>query len=778
MRRLLPLAVSLALAQAAAASGNEGPPAFEPAIVELRMNEQDDGPTLVVRRDRDGALLLRAEDLPQLRIRTPSRGLMLIDGERYFRFAPDTGADVAFDEATQSARVMLPPSAFLPTRARASSPDVPQVTPSGLGGFVNYDLTGERVGDRTGFGTILDVGAFGSRGVITSSMLGRFGDDRREAVRLDSTWTLDMPDRLATLRVGDSISVAGAWGRSARFGGVQFGTNFATQPTLVTTPMLFAQGEALVPSTVDVFINNRRVASEAIPPGPFTIDRLPPMTGAGQMQVVVTDALGRQQVLAQPYYTGPTLLRAGLDEYSVEVGAIREDYAQASNTYGDLVAAATFRRGITDRFTAEVHAEGQAGGASAAGLDTAWQVGSLGVVTLTAAAGGHEDIGWLAGAGFERNARRFNVFARTSYASEEFAQLGAATQRDRPRQRSFGGLGFGLGRYGNLQVSYGLQTHWSSAKTETVGLSHSITIGEFGFLSLVASRSISDGTSADDFFFTWTLPFGDRRSAALNLRHSPDAEGSDAFEAVASVQQSLPAGAGTGYYVALSSSQDGQIDYFLQGDAGQVGVQYARRNETDGWRANASGGLAITGAGVLPARRLDRSFAVVQVADFPDMTVYVENQPIGRTDHKGRVLLDSLRAYESNAVSIDPRELPFDASLATREMTVTPAYRSGPVVRFPVARANAATLRLVQPDGTPVPAGANVITRSERVPVALDGLVYLTLAAGRQAAHAEWPGHRCAFAFERPETGDPQPDLGTLVCAAGNPAEPAARPGP
>jgi hypothetical protein len=51
MRRLLPLAVSLALAQAAAASGNEAPPAFEPAIVELRVNEQDDGPTLVVRRD-------------------------------------------------------------------------------------------------------------------------------------------------------------------------------------------------------------------------------------------------------------------------------------------------------------------------------------------------------------------------------------------------------------------------------------------------------------------------------------------------------------------------------------------------------------------------------------------------------------------------------------------------------------------------------------------------------------------------------------------------------
>jgi outer membrane usher protein len=777
VRRLLPLAVSLALAQAAAASGHEGPPAFEPAIVELRVNDQDDGPTLVVRRDPGGALLLRAADLPQLRIRTPSRGLMLVDGERYFRFAPDTGAEIVFDEATQSARITLPPSAFLPTVARATSPDVPSVTPAGLGGFVNYDITGERVGDRNGLGTFLDLGAFGTRGVFTSSLVGRLDDERREAVRLDSTFTMDFPERLATLRVGDSISVAGAWGRSARFGGIQFGTNFATQPTLVTTPLLFAQGEALVPSTVDVFINNRRVASEDVPPGPFTIDRLPPMTGAGQMQVVVTDALGRQQVVAQPYYTGPSLLRAGLQEYSVEVGAIREDYAQASNSYGDVIVTGTYRRGLTDSFTAEVHAEGQAGGASAAGLDTAWQVGSLGVVTLTAAAGGEDEIGWLAGAGFERNARNFNVFLRTRYASEEFAQLGTTTLRDRPRQRSFGGLGFVLGHYGNLQLSYGLQTHWSGPRTETVGLSHSVTLGNFGFLSFVASHTKSE-EAATDFFFNWTLPFGDRRSAALSVRYSPDAAGDEAFEAVASVQQSLPAGAGMGYYAAVSSNQDGQADYFLQGDAGQVGVQFARRNDVDGWRANANGGLAITSAGVMPARRLDRSFAVVEVADFPDMTVYVENQPIGRTDRKGRVLLDSLRAYERNSVSIDPKELPFEASLATREMVVTPAYRSGPVVRFPVERASAATLRLVLPEGGPVPAGAIVHTASERVPVALDGLVYLTTAAGRQEARAEWPGHRCAFAFERPESGDPQPDLGTIVCTSEGPAAAAARPRP
>ena len=192
------------------------------------------------------------------------------------------------------------------------------------------------------------------------------------------------------------------------------------------------------------------------------------------------------------------------------------------------------------------------------------------------------------------------------------------------------------------------------------------------------------------------MPFGDRRSAAVSLRQSTGVADGDAFAAVASVQQSLPAGTGVGYQVSLASNEDAQLGYSYQGRAGLASVQYARRNDTDGWRADVSGGLAITAAGVMPARRLDRSFAVVKVADFENLTVFVENQPIGRTDGRGRILLDGLRPYERNEISIDPKQLPMDAALAMPVMQVTPAYRSGALVEFPVTRASPATLRLVQ----------------------------------------------------------------------------------
>ena len=763
MRAALSLAISLALA-APLVHAADGPDAFVESVIEFTVNGQPAITTLVVRRDADGTLLLRAADLATLRLKKPTRGALLVNGERYYRLGAEMGARVSFDATTQHADVSLPPEAFLETIRQASTADQPRATTPALGGFLNYDLYGENSSQRSSLGGIVEAGFFTPHGVGTSTLLSRDDNGGRSAVRLETTWTLDLPERVATLRLGDAISASGAWGRSVRFGGVQFGTNFATQPTLVTTPMLAAHGSAVVPSTVDVFVNGARVASQDVPPGPFTIDHVPSITGAGQMQVVVTDALGRQQILSQPYYTGPALLRAGLSEYSFELGSSREDYGYSSNAYGDLVAAATFRRGFTDQLTAEAHAEMQAGGPAAVGLDGSWQAGQIGILSATLAAGGVDEMGWLAGFGFEHNGQRTSLFARTQFASESFAQLGTGDVDDRPKQRTFVGFGLDFARFGNLQVAYGLQSSWTGPRQETVGVSHALTLGDFGFLNLIVSQNVGADKSTD-VFLNWTMPLGDRRSAALSLRQSTAATNGDEFAAVASVQQSLPAGTGVGYLVSLASNEDAQLGASYQGRAGTAGVQYARRNNTDGWRADVSGGLAITAAGVMPARRLDRSFAVVKVADYKDLTVYVENQPIGRTDDQGRILLEGLRPYERNEVSIDPKQLPMDAALAVPVMQITPAYRSGALVEFPVTRARPATLRLLRSDGTAVPAGASVRTQQETVPVALEGLVYLNEAEGTQRAVAEWiGGHRCEFTFTRVDGTDPVPDLGTIGC--------------
>ena len=738
---------------------------FAEAIVELTINEQDTPVTLLVRRDADGTLLVRAVDLAPLRLRTPARGAVQVNGERYYRIGSEIGAVVSFDEATQSARVLLPTRAFLPTRKQAATADAPACATGAPGAFVNYDVSLEQSGsDRQG-GGFFELGLFGTQGVGTATMVARVEGGRRSLARLDTTWTRDFPDQLATLRLGDSISTPGAWGRAVRFGGVQYGTNFSTQPSLVTTPLLAAQGEALVPSTVDVFVNGRQVASEAVPPGPFAIDNVPALTGAGQLQVVVTDVLGRQQVLSQPYYSGAALLRADLAEYSVEVGSLRENYGAESFDYGDLIGSATYRRGLTNTLTAGTRLEAQGNGTFAVGADSAWQAGGLGIVTTHVAAGGDgNQSGFLGGIGLEHNGRYISTYAQTQYATREFLQLGTSALERTPRQRTFAGLGFDFARYGNVQLAYGLQSFYDAESVQTLGLNYSLTVGRLGYLGLFATHATAD-EAATTVLLTWTLPFGERRTLSTALQQSSEpAAGGGGFEAYSSLQQDLPTDTGMGYRLSLSSSADRDASVAYQGGAGIATVDYASRDGTTGVRVGATGAVALTSAGAMTARRLDQSFAVVQVADYPGLTVFVDNQPVGRTDERGRVLVDSLRAYERNEISVDPTEVPMDGALAQASMAVTPAYRSGAVVRFPVSRAHAATMRLVQTDGTPVPAGAIATVGNRQFPVALDGLLYAEGMASATRVIAHWQGGQCAAVAQRPAGNDAVPDLGTLRC--------------
>ena len=68
-----------------------------------------------MRRDADGALLVRAEDFAALRLKPPQAATVLVDGIAYFRIDAAMGADVRFDAATQSVDLTLPADAFVPT---------------------------------------------------------------------------------------------------------------------------------------------------------------------------------------------------------------------------------------------------------------------------------------------------------------------------------------------------------------------------------------------------------------------------------------------------------------------------------------------------------------------------------------------------------------------------------------------------------------------------------------------------------------------------------------
>src|SRR5215469_2000294 len=429
--------------------------ALREAVLEISVNGTTGGEMIVALRGEGDELYLLADDLERLHLMPPPGAALTVKGHEYYRVNSIRGARIQIDEGLQHVSLTVPPEALQSTWLHATSRGTGTFTPADPGLFLNYQLSGQHVGGDTTGGALAELGIFASPGVLTNSMLAQSADGvtAAEATRLDTTFTHDFVGRLETLTVGDSISDSGSWGNAVRFGGFHWGTNFGIRPDLITAPLLTARGTAVVPSTVDVFVNGQRVSSQSVPAGPFVIDHVPAVTGAGDLRLVVLDALGRERVITQSFYAGTTLLAQGLSDYAFDAGVARQNYALESLDYSGPLISASYRRGLTNALTLEGHAELEGRGqyepydTHAAGLDLATRIGHWGIVSLTVAQGGNTlESGLLTGASFEHRGPRFSLTMSSFYASDGFHQIGDWSPGATPfRQRTLAQAGVNLG---------------------------------------------------------------------------------------------------------------------------------------------------------------------------------------------------------------------------------------------------------------------------------------------------------------------------------------------
>ena len=589
---------------------------------------------------------------------------------------------------------------------------------------------------------------------------------KTEAKRLESTWTYAMPDRLATVRAGDTVSRAGAWGNAVRYGGVQYATDFATQPNLVLTPGQFVAGQATIPSTVDVFVNNALVTQQAVKPGPFDITNIPPITGPGNVTLVIRDELGREQVITRPFYASPVLLRAGLTDFSYDLGFVRENLGIASNDYGPWIASGTYRRGISDRWTGEVRAEAQARLANA-GIASDVLIDDFGVFSASAA-GGRNPLGsgGRVSLGFDRQSPGLSFSVQGAWASPHFRLVGDTDLQLMVARQLLASAGYTFGRYGTLSIAYVARSYHDQASTTIGSLGYSFNVDRWGYFGVSVSRVRADDRSTQ-VNATWTLPIGTSTSAALSVdRVRSTAPGADRDERALSIQRNLPLGEGFGYRLRASDRGPRQAEIDYQNRYGTYSAEVAQAQGQTGERVSASGGVGFIGGNMFLSRTINDSFGLVRLPGYPDVRVYSENQEIGRTDAAGELVVPRLLPYQKNTVRIEQGDLPFDAEFDVLARDAVPYARSGVVVEFAVRPSRGALVKIMQDDGTPVPAGAQVRVEGQvgAFPVALNGDAYLTGLSPRNRAVATWLDHECAFEFDYPETGDPQPRLGPFVC--------------
>lgn len=736
----------------------------EELLLQVDVNRQQLNQTVVVLRS-DKRLFVAREDLARWRLRVPEAAPLVHQGIEYYPLDALPAATFQLDESRQTLTVAAAPQAFTETRAalRGTTPSDP-ILP-GPGGFLNYAVSIADTEFETRRTGIFEAGVFSRYGVLTSTLLASELESTSSWVRLESTYTIDDPERRTSLRLGDSVTRPGAWGLPVRFGGVQYGTKFATQPGFIPFPLLSALGQAALPSTVDVFVNNALITRRSVPPGPFSVTDIPVVTGGGDMRVVVRDILGREQVFTQPFYGSTALLRRGVADYSFELGALRESFGLRSADYGEALAVGTYRRGLSDELTGELRGEG-AESASSAGVSLAARAGLIGVFNASLAASRSEhQTGGLAGAGFEHSAGPFSAALQTVHASRDFRQAGMLEGELARRRQSFANVGVQLGFLGSVSLTHARQDFYDREDLKVSTVAYNVPVpgvGQFG-VSAIHSSGASGG---DALFATLAIPLGEATSASLGYERTRASAGGSDRAAAASLQRSLPLGDGYGYRLRVRD-EDLYGSYALRTRTGTYELEAARpEGGSTATRLTAAGAVGTVGGYAFLSRDITDSFGVVRVADFPEVRVLHDNQVIARTDSQGYAVLPRLRAYDRNPIAVDSRDLPFDASLGALRLHATPYYRSGVFVEFPVRRIRAATLRVVLEDGSDLPSGAlaRIEGRSEQSPVALRGQAYLEGLERDNRLAFTWRGQRCTIDVSYPPGDDPLPDLGTYVC--------------
>lgn len=774
---------------ATASIGANTPSTVGPRLLQLEVFINGSSRELIaeIQQEADGSLAIAPDQLRNVGIE-PMEEAMRPDGLIDIARLPNVSYQ--YDETNQAIHF---DSGFDALSARvidaheAEEEEKPKPE-SSIGALVNYTLFASTGGDDIedmwafeGASGWFEGRAFSPLGVVTTSYIASNSpSELYNSTRLDTTWSFSSPGTMITYRAGDIISGGLGWTRPVRLGGVQVQRNFGLRPDLVTMPLAELSGSAAVPSTVDVYINNARQVSQQVPAGPFQITNLPVVTGSGTARVVVRDALGREVVSETPFFASSNLLAQGLWDFSAETGFARRFYGAESNNYDNrFMASGTFRYGVSDWLTLEGHAEG-GGGLINGGAGTVFGLGAYGVGMVAGAASSYNgQFGYQLAGSVELQLGDMHLFARTQRTFGDYTDIAAVTAAFDPV----------------LTPDFNLLSVAPPRALDQASVSFTLPFDPSTLNFAFTNLETAEGDRSRIVSFSFNRPVG--RSASLFATAFTDLEEDDSFGLFAGL--SMPLGTDIYASTGVSSDSDGTsiTTDLVKSESAEIGSYGWRIRDTEGAHTNRAasasyrapfarleagveqyddiyrvtaqvdGAVVFAGRDVFASNRINDAFAVVDTGA-PDVDVQYENRPIGRTNRRGKLLLPDLRSYEQNRITVDPTNLPVDATIGGTKEVVVPADRSGAVVKFDVdTSVNAALITLRDEAGEFLEAGATgqIEGASETFTVGYDGQAYIAGLGSRNRVTIDQPRRgRCIAEFDfEPRPGE-QVNLPDAVC--------------
>lgn len=736
-----------------------------------------------------GRIWLRATDLRALRIRADQGdtkddfvALDTIEGLSY-RYDADSQSLVL--TVVDSARIMYVADADAQRHNVAepllSTPLNALVVNYGLYGASEGGLHGGAYGSgtayarlTTGFGTLLTGGVFQTDPVFAGSNI----------LRLDTAWQYRDDQSVRSYTLGDFTTGAVSWSKSYRLTGLQIASDFERRPDLIVAAVPSLSGSVAVPSSVDLYVNNLKVYSGAVPAGPFTLSHLPALA-SGDLHLVATNAMGQQNLVDTSFYYTPSVLQPGVFDYSLEAGFPRFGYGTVSNLYGsDPALTATLRYGWLGGITVEGHGEATRGLTNIGfGFDRSFfGIGSLGLAanasTFNGRAGGKYTARWSMAlsdilSGYVSTERTFGRY----YDLSSVAVL---------RSNLFGGQ--------KNEITFQPATSW---RIDRAGLSIQVPFDRrtaigFGYsgvregdidqhmANLSISRPLGRGLGVSVYAYK---DFG--RNGDIGFHLDLNIRLGGGIHATAGVQS----GQGQNYtdvqFAGSGHAWDGTASWTALDREGGSGAPYRRASvsyhddsatvaaglEQQDHAARVTlgvnGALVTAAGGVYATDQVGDGFAVVTHAG-AGVSVRRNGAKVAKTAADGSALVPMIEPYRNTVITLDPTNLPLGWQTDGTERNVVTGYREGTAADFGAKPVADAIVIFTDQAGKFLPVGAKVQEEDGSSSIiGYDGEVYLKELGAANRVRIDMGSEACTAAFSYQLVPGTLPRIGPIACMAG-----------
>lgn len=624
-----------------------------------------------------------------------------VDGTLTPESASVDGMQVSYDPALQEIRVLTLVEArnrrILNISPGAGTNTSPVAEPSDFSLFLNGALSYSHIIENRGnpdnsgrqpLAGSFELGGrvFGESGVAFITRHTYDEGAEHPFRRIESQLIYDDVDRLLRLTVGDLRYRGTNLQALPRIAGVSIERFYGLEPSRVFRPIGQTAFDLERPSTVQIRINGLVFQEIFLNAGRYDLRDLPLSQGSNNIELVIRDDTGREQIISQNNFFDYDLLATGETDFSFAAG-VRSKMPDGVLRYTDDWLASGFaRHGFSPTVTAGIDAQADRRG-GAAGASVIW-ASPIGVWRLEGSASQRKSVGfgYAAGVGYSNTGRfgknwRWSLRSDAQYVDSNFATVGdiatlnggAIDRAARFRLSSSAQINnerFSFNLSGDYEDIEGTGSRTSILAGVNYSLNSAMAVGIFG------RHSRAPGQSDTGIFlqFNWTPGRNRlaratydtaRREAELNYRYSPQ-----------------PYVGTTGYEIGLRRS--GEADSAeLTGRITHVGNRFEATAQHDVFttadfgsdtrlqvsRATLATALVFADGKLALSRPVREGFAIVTRHEtLKGKTVNVDRTEAGvraRTDALGAAVVPDLPTYIRTSTYVDVEDIPLGYDLGS-----------------------------------------------------------------------------------------------------------------